>query len=59
MATRRNKIQRTSDGNYLDNSGNWGSAGSARALTSRGDVGAVVNSKAEGVYRMVKEYVVG
>ena len=50
MATRRNKIQRTSDGNYLDNSGNWGSAGSARALTSRGDVGAVVNSKAAGVY---------
>jgi len=57
MATKRNFIQRTSDGKYLNDAGSWvtGNA-SARSLTSRSDVQAVVQSKQPGIYRMVKEY---
>ena len=57
MATRRNFIQRTSDGRYLNDAGSWvvGNA-SARSLSSRADVQAVVQSKQGGVYRMIKEY---
>lgn len=56
--TRTNKLQRTTDGNYLSNSGTWvaSSSDNVRKLQNRADVGAVVQSKQTGIYRKVKSY---
>lgn len=59
--TRQNKLQRTTDGNYLSTTGTWVPSSDARVRTmaTRGDVGAVVQSKQSGVYRKVKTYQIG
>ena len=59
--TRQNKLQRTTDGNYLSTLGTWvpSSDSKVRTMATRSDVGAVVQSKQSGVYRKVKTYQIG
>lgn len=59
--TRQNKLQRTTDGNYLSTTGTWVSSSDAkvRKMANRADVGAVVQSKQSGIYRKVKTYEIG
>jgi hypothetical protein len=56
--TRQNKLQRTDGGDYLGDDGNWYSSGDPRIrkIANRSDVGAIVQSKQEGIYRKVKTY---
>ena len=57
--TRQHYLSRTSDGKYLDSRGSWTSdTGAAVSLASRANVGATVQSKPSGTYRMTKEYTV-
>ena len=58
--TRKHYLSRTSDGKYLDSKGSWISGtGAAVSLANRATVGATVQSKPSGTYRMTKEYEVG
>ena len=58
--TRKHQLARTADGKYLDGTGAWVSGTtSAVALVDRASVGATVQSKPSGTYRMTKEYTVG
>ena len=59
--TRQNKLQRTTDGNYLSTTGTWvpSSDAGVRKIANRADVGAVVQSKQSGIYRKVKTYEIG
>jgi hypothetical protein len=56
--SRNNKVQRTTDGNYLGTDGSWYSSGNSkiRKIANRADVGAIVQSKQSGIYRKVKTY---
>jgi hypothetical protein len=56
--SRQNKLQRTTDGNYLGDDGNWYSSGDnrIRKIANRSDVGSIVQSKQSGIYRKVKTY---
>ena len=57
---RRHYLARTSDGKYLNSKGAWVSGtASALSLVDRASVGATVQSKPSGTYRMTKEYTVG
>ena len=55
--TRKNFLQRTSDGKYLRPDGKWanGVAG-ARSESTRGSLGAVAVSKPESFQRVTKQY---
>ena len=58
--SRQHYLARTSDGKYLDSKGAWVSGTTnAVSLASRSTVGATVQSKPSGTYRMTKEYTVG
>lgn len=58
--TRKHYLARTSDGKYLNSDGAWVSGTDyAVSLASRADVGATVQSKPSGTYRMTKEYTIG
>lgn len=55
--TRKNFLQRTSDGKYLKPDGKWGTGTTgARSESSRGSLGAVAVSKAETFQRVTKQY---
>jgi len=55
--TRKNFLQRTSDGKYLRDNGTWGvGTTGARYETSRGSIGAVAASKPDSFQRITKQY---
>lgn len=57
--TRKNFLQRTSDGKYLRTNGTWGTGttgDNVRYETSRGSIGAVAASKTNPFQRIVKQY---
>ncbi len=58
--TRKHYLARTSDGKYLNSKGAWvNGTTSAVSLVDRASVGATVQSKPSGTYRMTKEYTIG
>ena len=57
--TRKNKLQRNSDGLYLTPTGKWGASNSAQTWNNRADVGLTAQGKPGGNYRKIKEYTVG
>jgi len=56
--TRKNFLQRTTDGKYLRTNGTWGTGitSSARSESSRGSIGAVAASKSYTFQRITKQY---
>lgn len=57
--TRKNFLQRTSDGKYLRTNGTWGtgvSGDDVRYETSRGSIGSVAQSKPNVFQRITKQY---
>ena len=57
--TRKNFLQRTSDGKYLRSNGTWGTGVSGDDVyyaTSRGSIGAVAKTKANSFQRITKQY---
>ena len=55
--TRKNFLQRTSDGKYLRSDGKWQTGVSgARYEQTRGNIGAVAASKPDTFQRITKQY---
>ena len=57
--TRKNFLQRTSDGKYLRDNGTWGTGISGDGVYSaadRGTIGAVANAKPNPFQRITKQY---